>query len=193
MPDFDYLPRRVGRHWNRAANAISGRNDPSVVSEHIEKAMAATLRATPTGHLAILAEALTGRSDDRQEAVREAVRSLPLRWVKGDGSCFVDTARILASDDYLGGSISDDDVVKLVSHMGLHRAVEQRCFAPMEGRVVPGVFAHFQAYRSYARACLDLVRTDYLADQVARGASAIRAPRRRTRRKSTRELLYEPI
>ena len=194
MPDYDYLPRRVARQWRRAADAVSGHHEPLRVADRMEKAMAASLRDGAGAHLVQLASAFALSPVMRRRAsIEKAVQSLPVKWVRGKGSCFVEAARLLASNAASVEAISTPQVLRLLTEEGLAAMAHQRCFAPMETQLVPSVFETFQEYRSYIQTCLRLARTGHMADQIAKGVPRIRSPRRRTPRKSTTELLHKPI
>lgn len=71
----------------------------------------------------------------------------------------------------------------------------QFCLGSIEPSLKPEAFSSFAEFDQFALSCLDEVRFDRLAAAVDRegGGSAIRAPRIRRRRRTTKELLDEPI
>lgn len=197
MPDLDHVPYNVRRNWRKSGTvaAVSGRQDHITVADCSEKAMAAALRQGAAEHLGLLGEALSVAPTERPGEVDSVVGTLPRPWVVGIGRCFVDAARLLARG--LAQPDNADHPVGLaeLTTNGLRRMAWQQCFGPMEPDVVPGLFASSGDYHGYVLDCLNAIRFDQLVDQLLSrpSPSAIRAPRRRRPRKTTKELLHEPI
>ena len=195
MPDLDHLPRRVSRHWRQARAVAAGREDYITVADCSEKAMTATLRSGAAEYLPRLANALGVEPGSRQVEIERVISRLPRRWVTGIGYGFVVAARMQARGVDLPDYPTSGVVLTALVANGLRRMAWQLCFAPMEPEVVPDVFGSVGEYDRYVWGCLGEVRFDRLANEVARhpDPSKIRAPRRRRKRKSTKELLHEPI
>ena len=197
MSDLDHLPYNVRRHWRKSGTvaAVSGRQDHITVADCSEKAMAAALRHGAAEHVGLLAEALRVDRADRPREVDLVVGTLPRPWVVGIGRGFVEAARLLARGLGQSDGASHNVGLAELTTNGLRRMARQQCFGPMEPDVVPGLFATSGDYHRYVLDCLNAIRVDRLADQVLSrpSPSGIRAPRRRRPRKTTKELLHEPI
>lgn len=197
MPDLDHLPYNVRRHWRKSGTvaAVSGRQDHITVADCSEKAMAAALRDGAAEHIDLLAEALSVALIDRPGEVDRVVSTLPRPWVVGIGKGFVEAARLLARGFGQPDGASNNVGLTELTTNGLRRMAWQQCFAPMERDCVPRLFATSGEYHRYVLDCLDAIRLDRLAEQLLSrpSPSAIRAPRRRRPRKTTKELLHAPI
>lgn len=195
MPDDDRLPRRVRRQWRQVTDAVEGRHDFETVADRIEKALAATLRNGVAVHLYQLSDALHGAPADRSALLQSVLASLPRQWVTGLGRPFVAEAELLANGVRQSSGLgSDDDVAGLLAD-GLARTVWQQCFGPVEPRAVPHTFHTYDEFHAYAQRCIDMVRFDRFVDQLQRQVPPlkIRAPRNQDLRKSTKELLHDPV
>ena len=200
MPDLDHLPRAASRHWRQPADAVLGRHEADVVAERMEKAMAATLRdgadrgRDQLRHLWLLKDALTVGAVERPAEVERVVSALPLTWVRGLGSCFVDAARLLARG--VGCRDQDGDAVTFGAFVeaGLRQMARRLCTDPLAPHAIPDHFASQQEYLQYVRRCLDEVKFDELSASVVRcsNVSRLRAPSRR-KQKTTVDLLHESI
>lgn len=200
MPDLDHLPRAVRRHWRQPADAVLGRHDPDVVAERMEKAIAATLRdgadlgRDQLRYLWLLKDALAVGAVERPAEVERVISTLPLTWVRGLGSCFVDTAKLLARGvgcrDQDGRSVSFGAFVEA----GLRQMARRLCTDPLAPQAIPDLFASQQEYLQYVRRCFDEVEFDQLSANVVRcrDVSRLRAPSRR-KQKTTADLLRESI
>lgn len=194
MPDDDRLPKRVARRWREVADAIEGRHEFSTVADRIEKALSGSLRDGAAEHVRELLDGIGSTVADPLAQLQNVLGELPNDWVTGQGSCFVSEAQLIAGG--VGQAIANDDLAlaSLLSG-GLNRMAWQRCLGPVELQAVPSSFASLDEFQTYVQACLSLVRFDRFVDQIVRRVptSAIRAPRNPQLRKSTAELLHEPI
>jgi hypothetical protein len=186
VPDNDRLPRGIRRFWRRAAEAVIGHQDPTVVGECLERAMAAELRSS-AAPLRSLLHALSDASDARR-AVEQAVQQAPAAWVHGSGAPFVQAARTAASSH---GEPDGDTGFRDVIETGLRRLAWQSCLGPVEPTLGPPDYSSFAEADQFMASCLDEVRFDRLAGAFnrAESGSIIRAPRTRRRKRTTRELL----
>jgi hypothetical protein len=192
MPDLDRLPRGVRRGWSRVADAVRGAQDPGVVGNAIEKAIARTIRLLPAdlGWLVDLDRAIgQSRTEGTIDALDAYVSSLNTRVARGVEAAFVDEARRLAMSNGFY------DVRSLIVG-GLLAMPEKLCLAAVAPELVGSSFMSYRQMRSYTDSAMAFVNAGAIADQIIRDGfhtTRVKAPRTRLDRPGTKVLLHAPI
>ncbi|MHB1526648.1 MAG: hypothetical protein ACYCZN_10265 [Candidatus Dormibacteria bacterium] len=195
MPDLDHLPKGFLLAWRSVADAIRGRQQPTLVGDAIEKALARTLRkAGGLPEAPELAEAIR-RSCVLQsiQPLERAIESLDVARAGGIVAAVVDAAwALVATGDGDGTSSPDLDVL---AELSLERMIQKLCLGPLEPNLVPAIFASVAELRAYYRACVSEVDLHSFVEQLARSgySGRVHAPRTRLHRLGTRELLHAPL
>lgn len=198
MPDFDRLPRRVARPWSTVGELIRGRKEPLEVADHMERAIAATLRASECGPLLerLALAARDARLAGSPELMEITIAALAPGAMGDARQAFVDAARVLgAAPMSPEWALNPGDVLKELVSEGIRRLPWKLCLGPLEPELVPVPFSSSGELIGYANYCLALVRVGALTTSLLRPGRSGRiiAPRRRRLRRSTEEMLFAPI
>lgn len=184
--------RGVRRGWSRVAEAVRGAQDPGVVGDAIEKAIARTVRLLPAdlGWLVDLDRAIgQSRSEGTTDALDTYVSSLDFRVARGVEAAFIDEARRLAV------SSGFYDLRSLIVG-GLLAMPEKLCLAAMTPELVGSKFMSYRRMRSYTDNAMACVNAGAIADQIIRdgfNTTRVKAPRTGLNRPGTKVLLHAPI
>lgn len=176
MPDRDVFPG-LHRSWRNVGRAVSGRQPPQVVGSLAEKALADQLRTDPGSVKLGEAAAAIARTKEVR-AMRHVIDLADLQ-----------SSPVLRRLETVARASSGFDEHELVERT-LARAIQDQ-LDTLRPKLVGAVFPVAAEATRYLDECAGYVRVQQLADQVMRGTSRIRAPRRV--RKSTADLLYESL
>lgn len=174
------------------ADAVRGGQDPSVVADAIEKAIAKTVRLLPTdlGWLVDLDRAIgQARSSGTIDPLDAFVSSLDTRVTRGVEAAFVDEARRLAVSN------QHYDLRTLIVG-GLLTMPEKLCLAALAPDLMGTRFASYPQLRSYTNATMAFVNAGAIANQILRDGlrtTKVRAPRTTLGRPGTKALLHAQI
>jgi hypothetical protein len=197
VPDDDVIPRRVPRHWKKAARMAGGTGSAEEVARRLTLALAATLRESGgcPGLGAIgagLAKSVRGESEWRIEEAR-------LREELGDHSHIATALRIARTlaESRSGGlaGLSDTDVKQMLATEVLTRLTARNFF----GRIRPGLaavrFKSFEDAQSFERDCVAAMPMNSLAQRLLAHESGegLVAPPSGQPVEGTAALLHKPI
>lgn len=193
MPDQDVIPRSVRGTWRQPYRALAGGYSAEEVGRAVTKALVASVRKdggmpwVPVLAAGIEQSLATGSREPWRAARRQALRGS----AGGAGlRLALEQAEGLLADETDSHAIDAETALVMNT---LERVVEARVLAPARSELVERL-GGYEAEQAYEHSVLHHVPIQQIADSVIRhpDGNGLRAPRQ-GRRKSTAELLHQPL
>ncbi len=177
MPDGDIFPG-LHRSWRGVGRAVRGAQRPEIVASLAEKALADQLRTDPAG---------LGKFAGAATAIAHGGDPQALRRVATEAD--LHASPLLRKLEVVARASSTLDEHELIESTLVRVARDQ--LESLRPKLVGHVFPSAADAGRYLDQCARDIRVHQLTDQVSRGSTRIRAPRRN--RKGTADLLYESL
>jgi hypothetical protein len=193
VPDQDVIPHSIRGAWRRPYRALTSGYSAEDVGRTVTRALVASIRKeggmpwAPVLAAGIEQSRAAGSREPWEAARRQALRRSG--GVAGLRLALEQAEGLLA--DETGRPATDAETALVMTT--LEREVEARVLAPARRELVERL-GGYEAEQEYEHSVLDYVPIQQIADSVIqhRDGKGLRAPRQ-SRRKSTAELLEEPL
>jgi hypothetical protein len=179
VPDRDVFPG-LHRSWRSVGRAVFGAQPVSVVASMAEKALAEQIRKDAGASKFARAAAVVARTGDTNVLHRLVT-----------GREFEESPLLRALETVTSTASSHDRVNQQGVIANTLRRVTEDQLNTLRPKLVNGALQDADLARRYLERCASSVQVDDLADQIAKGADRIRAPRRP--RKRMADLLYQSL